>query len=177
MSKRELLAFISKRNVTMTADFVPFSQSRNKAEKHLSLNWVVTIAIEGREVWKGDYSAGCGHTAAYKASRAELGMSNSVIRVDAIRKECETGIAWNAKLSAPRLKVSPNICDVLYSLSLDGSAIDAGGFEQWASDFGYDTDSRKAEAAYKVCIETGLKLRNVLGENGLRELNNAIQDY
>lgn len=32
-------------------------------------------------------------------------------------------------------------------------------FDEWASTFGYDTDSRKALATYEQCREAGPKLR------------------
>ena len=33
-------------------------------------------------------------------------------------------------------------------------------FEEWAREFGYDTDSRKAEKTYNLCLEYGFKAQN-----------------
>jgi hypothetical protein len=44
----------------------------------------------------------------------------------------------------------PRPADVLSSLLLDVTSADQS-FEDWASDFGYDDDSRKAEATYNAC--------------------------
>jgi hypothetical protein len=60
---------------------------------------------------------------------------------------------------------------------MDADAIDHATFADWASDFGYETDSRQAERIYKQCLEIGLKLRAMLGDSTLSELREAAQDY
>jgi hypothetical protein len=57
------------------------------------------------------------------------------------------------------------------------SVLDSGSFEEWAADYGFDTDSRKAETTYRACLDIALKLRNGIGEDGLRKLQEAFQDY
>ena len=58
----------------------------------------------------------------------------------------------------------PVAVDVLDCLISDASSIDyAMGFEDWAADFGYDTDSRKAERIYKACESIGHKVKKFLG--------------
>lgn len=37
-------------------------------------------------------------------------------------------------------------------------------FEEFCGDFGYDTDSRKAEKTFKVCRRMAPKVRNLLGD-------------
>jgi hypothetical protein len=59
----------------------------------------------------------------------------------------------------------PEIGAVLSSLALDASSMSDGEtFEQWADNFGYDTDSRKAEHTYQACKEQAVKLRELLGD-------------
>jgi hypothetical protein len=54
--------------------------------------------------------------------------------------------------------------DVLASLMLDASAYEnARDFSDFAADFGYDEDSRKAERIYAACGVTARKLRQFLG--------------
>lgn len=66
----------------------------------------------------------------------------------------------------PRGALSPPDCDdVLQSLALD-----TGDFETWAADFGYEADSRAAEAVYRTCVDQALKLRGVIGASALDEL-------
>ncbi|TIW00620.1 MAG: hypothetical protein E5V77_09360 [Mesorhizobium sp.] len=68
---------------------------------------------------------------------------------------------------------APSIGDVLQSLARDSDVLDAGGFESWAADYGYDTDSRAAESIYRACLEIAMKLRAGLGESLLAEIRLA----
>ena len=52
----------------------------------------------------------------------------------------------------------PKLDDVLYALIGDASASEES-FDDWCSNFGYDTDSRKALETYLQCQETATKLR------------------
>ena len=131
--------------LTMGAVFVPWSQSRNKGEKYPSLNWLVTLRRNGRDVLTTYYMAGSGHCPAYK----RLGKDRKTVNGDRlIRYECETG--RNSDYGVVDKHINPAIEDVLYSLVSDASVLDAGGFEGWAGDLGYATDSRKAEQVYKA---------------------------
>jgi hypothetical protein len=109
---------------------------------------------------------GCAHCRSYKQG------DSSVMRDKMVREECETGrVPFGMK------KVTPTLRDVMYSLVMDANTIDYASFEEWADEFGYDHDSRKAEAVYKQCLEIALKLRNAIGEDGLAKLREAFQDY
>lgn len=163
--------------LSLESEFVPFSQSRNAKEKHLSLNWRVTLLCKTRKIVTTDYGAGMAHTPAYKAAK---GNKDSVYNHTRIKTECEKGFAvqpnseYTINRNAPIL---PDAKDVIYSLIQDGWAIDYPTYEGWASDLGYDEDSRKGEAIYRACLEIGLKLRASLGEAGLTTLREAFQDY
>jgi hypothetical protein len=70
LSPRDTLAAaIAKHGLTVDAVFVPFSQSRNKAQKSPSLNWRVTLRRNGKDVLTTDYSSGIAHCSA-KANKA-----------------------------------------------------------------------------------------------------------
>lgn len=43
-------------------------------------------------------------------------------------------------------------------------------FEEWAGNFGYDTDSRKAERIYQHCLATGDKLKLILTREQITKL-------
>lgn len=49
-----IAATLESLKLTVEARFVPFSQSRNKAEKHKTLNWFVTVKRDGRNPWSLD---------------------------------------------------------------------------------------------------------------------------
>lgn len=58
------------------------------------------------------------------------------------------------------IKRAPTGGEILGSYARDYlSAHEAGCFEDWAEEFGYETDSRKAEDVYKACLKGGTKLR------------------
>jgi hypothetical protein len=63
----------------------------------------------------------------------------------------------------------------MQSLVRDADALHSAGFDDWAADYGYDTDSRKAESIYRACLEIGQKLRAGLGQALLDELRLAAQ--
>lgn len=194
MARQELEAFMRTHGLTIEAIFVPFSKSRNAKPKGkdaegkprkpwLSLNWKCrllrtvphTTIVVVQEI---DYSAGVGHCKSPK---------NKVKHYyDAcIAAEIETGLPhlyWESFNRPSVVKGSPKVatpdaCDVLAALALDASVLDCGSFEDWASEMGYDCDSREAEAIYHTCLAIALKLRNGLGEVLLAELREACQDY
>ena len=59
----------------------------------------------------------------------------------------------------------PDASGVLYSLVLDANAFgDTGTFEGFCAEFGYDTDSRRAEKMFKACGRTFDRLQVFLGD-------------
>lgn len=186
--KEQILQVAGELGLTMTAEFVPFSQSRNKAEKMPSLNWRVTISrtvfnggLIGKEyeVLTTDYMAGCAHAPGYKQG------DRSVMRDEVVRWECENGFAgnWfdNANIYRDIRKsgkpIKPDFADVLYSLGMDYDVLNASNYEDWGNDCGYDPDSRKGEAIYRACLDIALKLRNAIGEDGMTRLRDACAEY
>jgi hypothetical protein len=87
--------------------------------------------------------------------------------------------AWAVTLRGPNGKLAttfrmgtghngklPECAEVLDSLASDANAYDnARDFADFAAEFGYDTDSRKAEAVYKACGRIAKRLRDLLGED------------
>lgn len=169
-------AAVAALDLTVESVFVPFSQSRNKDEKHRSLNWQVTLKRRGHAVLSTDYSAGIAHCPSYRQRRL------SVDEDAALQWECENGktaqrVPTGASSFYGRKPILPDALDVIYSLVMDSDVLDAGGFEKWAGDLGYDTDSRAAESIYRACLDIALKLRAGIGEEGLHALREAFQDY
>lgn len=58
----------------------------------------------------------------------------------------------------------PTAADVLYCLASDARAGDMS-FDDFCSDFGYDSDSRKAEQTWKACVRMAPRVRRFLGEH------------
>lgn len=159
--------FILERlGVTMSAKFVPFSRSRNKAEKNLSVNWEITLKRGGREIITTDYMQGIAHVPEYTDPQYGRPGFMSIARHDAIRKACERGRRVNP----------PSISDVFYCLLMDAGAIDYRDFSEWAEEYGYDSDSIKARETYDACIATALAFRSAFGEKLLCELRELFAD-
>lgn len=71
----------------------------------------------------------------------------------------------------PLRSKTPTLVDVLECLSLDASSVlNSPRFEDWCADYGYDTDSRKAEEIYRACQGQTGQLRQVVGGEALEEL-------
>lgn len=59
----------------------------------------------------------------------------------------------------------PTAEDVLDCLAMDASGYEnAQSFEDWASEYGYDTDSRKAEKVYRIVKRQAQQLKRMLGD-------------
>lgn len=76
------------------------------------------------------------------------------------------------KLRLKRIKIS----EIVYCTLLDNTE---ENFHDWCSNFGYDTDSRKALAIYLECQENYVRLRKALGQgfSEARELAVNVDDY
>jgi hypothetical protein len=165
---------IDRLGITLTFKFIPFSQSCNKEQKNPSLNYLITLQKSGKDFLTTNYSMGCGHCPSYHKGKL------SIDEWDEIKLECEYGRKIKVLASGNILKgkeIKPDIKDVLYSILSDSSVLDFGTFEEWADCMEYDSDSRKAEKIYRNCLEIGLKMRNGIGEDGLKKLKEVFEGY
>lgn len=71
--------------------------------------------------------------------------------------------ACSRHLSAFVAKVSP--AEVLASVCRDGEDASGQSFADFAANYGYDEDSRKAESVYRACQEGGDKARKLLAHS------------
>ncbi len=184
--------------ITVESKFVPWTQSRNfDPERHIhkspsgkeslrvqegTLNWKVTLKKDGKEILTTDYSAGIGHLPCYQNWDPKThGCRLSLHHAEFMEHELQTGKACTpdayAGFVGNQKAILPNPVDVVWSLTLDSTVLDYSTFEDWACDFGYDEDSRKAEQIYKACMEIALKIRNGLGEGTMTKLRELYQDY
>lgn len=62
--------------------------------------------------------------------------------------------------------VKPNLKDILYCVASDCQSLDGClDYESWASDFGYDPDSRKGEAIYRAVQKEASNMQKLLGHS------------
>jgi hypothetical protein len=176
-------AIAERAGLTMESTFVPYSQSENSkgngpdGKPWESLNWRVTLKRDGRDILTTSYSQGTGYCPADKRK-----WDTKPDKAKAIALEIETGkmatrsVALSGRPVATQRPIpGPSIGEVMQSLVRDADALHSAGFDDWAADYGYDTDSRKAESIYRACLEIGQKLRAGLGQALLDELRLAAQ--
>jgi len=187
---------IERLGLSIRAEFVPFSRSRNAKSdarpSERSLNWRVTLVRrtlnrEGdarfNDVLTTDYRAGIFHCPAYKGLgwNPRWTLENAAL----IEAETETGLAHKKGYGGmarpvpvnPRRKIEPETDDVIYSLAMDSDVLDYSTFEEWTENLGYDADSRNAESIYRACLEIGLKFRNAMGDADFAALRAAASEY
>jgi len=194
-TRAAILALMDELGISISSVFVPWSKSRNYREDakiwERSLNWKVSLVVNGRTLLTTDYSAGVAHCKSYD-HRALKCMQWSLAHAACIERETETGrdSTWidtvhvrggHANPKPGAAVAQPDPVDVLYSLVQDGAAFfNYTDFEDWAADYGLDTDSRKAFTSYRECLEIGANMvRGVggLGEVNFRRLQEALQDF
>lgn len=174
--------FIASLGIKYTARFVPQANSRNRNEKDPSLNWLVTLEANGQKI-ETDYMQGIGHvpgrpqhfdrTIAGQEERKAFDSAAQTGKYPSAR----FGRQWNLNAWAMKPLPEPTLESVLYSLVMDASARDYT-FEEWASEYGYDTDSIKAEASYRACVDIGVGLLRIVGGSAnLETLSNLFQGF
>jgi len=187
----EFIPWSRSRNAPGRYDPGPLSPGANSAERNnraralrngwRSLNWKVRLVrttgaphatIKPRPIWESEYSAGEAHCPAYKDKG--LGTRDSHDRSNAIDSECETGRVYRFSPGlgggyATAKPINPDSVDVFASIVRDAQdALDSGGFEEWAENLGYSSDSRHAEKIFRECVESALKLTAGIGAETLR---------
>jgi len=97
-----------------------------------------------------------------------------------------SGNHWRVRLSRPGKQFTlffstsnpaePQTAEVLDCMASDSLGVDnTRGFEDWASEYGYDPDSRKAEKTYKTCIKQRDKFVHFLGQDLYSQLIDCEQ--
>jgi hypothetical protein len=167
--------------LSMTA--LPLAKRREPIDFPGAHHWsvVVTCAPQGSadRTMECEYSMGSAHMDKVpyaQAARQKHGMTQRDYdtmpkpgsRMSLWQEQCAS-IVWKPK--------APTLADVMHSLTMDASVLDCRSFEDWAAEYGYDTDSRKAEQVYDACLKSALELRALVGDSGLRALQSAFQEY
>jgi hypothetical protein len=172
--KRETLAEAMQRHgITVHAVWSQPRATPGWEQQGRFLQWQCTIRRGGRAILTADYRAGIGHCPSYKQR-----MTQDID--EQVNFECGTGKTakrWPSGRITAGAPILPDSVGVLYSLLSDASVLNFDSFEDWASDYGYESDSRKAETIYRACLDIALKLRNGLGEALMGELQEAAQYY
>jgi hypothetical protein len=151
------------------------------------LAYTVTLSYQGRGILTTAYHLGTGHVSREDIARVSDNYSTparyAAYYVTVLRKPYAKFVdqnGWVAAVAyaANRRNVKPHLADVLHSLCVDSTPYFAHStFEDWAGEYGYDTDSRKALATYEQCIDTGRKLARALPADVLEQVQALTADY
>lgn len=141
-------------NLTCSARLLGYESdtSAPKDKRWAHFAWRVTLKL-GERSHETAYKTGIGH----------------------VNKKCPGHYSENAWLSNPKTPKIPSAADVLASLLSDAQCAE-GTFENFCSNLGYDTDSRKALDTYLACQATGTEMRRFLGEH-YRVVCDAATEY
>ncbi len=174
--QQQIESVLTELGLSIDSLFIPWSMSRNKEEKHPSLNWKISVKHKGREILSCDYSAGMGHCPSYKQGEMSVD-ENHLIDWECGHGKTAMRILPSFGVVAYGAPIFPSSADVFSSLCSESDAINYSSFEEWAESFGYDSDSKSAEKIYQECLRIGLALRNALGEQGFNKLREAFSNY
>lgn len=128
--------------------------------------WRVTLChVASGRTFATDYRCGVGHASREKPSAAGDKVWERA-RLELFPVECARALRRPGRLCMDDCQgdfyiIAPSPSDVLSSLQRDANAPEF--FEDFASEFGYDVDSRKAEATHRACRESRAALAKLLG--------------
>lgn len=164
-AKQQVESILENHGVTFTATLVG-PQTRDGWECDA---WNVSF-VRGDVSERFDYFTGTGHRKANDSAMAKRS-------AHALRNVSKRMLAWKEHYKRyPDKPVAPHPADVLQSLILDASVV-GQSFASWCSDYGYDTDSRKAFAIYEACQANADKFARVFDGAAREALEVALRDY
>lgn len=206
-ARDSVAAYLAEHGITYTAVFVPQSASRNSADKNPTLNWRVTFTGNGRALStdysqgighvpgycqsRATYDHKClqydQHKAAESGQYPARASGTKQSSTDEKGNYIPPKTLWKPATSDTyrinkfgikfRPLPAPDAADVLHSLLLDASVTYATCFEDWASEYGYDTDSRKAEDIYNACKLIARDFNRVFTSAQRAMLADMLKDY
>lgn len=160
---------------------VHISEPMPKVDKDwLGIKYIITLSkgTHSSQQIELEYTLGLGHVKYTKILPYTLNLTDTEANVldvksrkpyAQIKKEyaqCEVSLA--VKL-AKRQKVQPNPAEVLICYCREALEATEQTFEEWASNFGYDEDSRKAEKAYNHGRDSYSKLLKIINKQQIEE--------
>lgn len=127
--------------------YIPHRYPNGVKSHKMQLKWLFQLCQQvGMGNWverhEGRYTQGSGHCEGLSSMNTSLAAYH-----DHVRHQCESGFNLHGH---PVTK--PDQADVMWSLCMDASTcISSPTFEDFCSEFGYDTDSRSALATWDEC--------------------------
>lgn len=159
-----LSALMARDRHLFTIEGIKGTAPKNPNMPDAHVGWSMTIECQGRKL----------ETPFYQSALTSKAMQDKNRPSDARGDNWATIRLWEKRAMRPM----PTLEDVLSCLLMDASGYDnSRNFEDWASEYGYDTDSRTAERTYQTVAEQSKALRHLLGNDRYNEYLNAENDY
>ena len=157
-ARMELAQIATDLGLTVAYEYVKHKYPKDAKPSDFQRKWLVTIHKGDRLVLTSDYFEGCGHCDAHPKGLGRL----TVHDTDAIRRECEDG---------PRNKTPKHPLDALWHIAMDCMGVEnTAGFEEWAGEYGYDTDSIKALKIWQEINGQYHAMKCAIGHEGIERL-------
>jgi hypothetical protein len=172
-AKATVNRILADAGISMVAQHVPTTfDPKSKDWQHVA--WRVTFKSKRGE-FSTDYKQGIGHLSIYPKS-GKLTISD----IEDIQYALKTGKVHkhvgNSYLPSGKPIPAPDPANVVSSLILDAGAADYAKFEDWAADFGYESDSIKALRIFEACRNTALDLNRVFGAHVVEALREPCNE-
>jgi hypothetical protein len=156
------------KELTLTAVQVQPSPER-AANFPDAIHWAITLTAPNGRAMQTEYSEGIGHFIRLPyGQRRTLDVDNIIKTISGQKSNVVAygdvqGLSQyftaRVKRNGVQLKViPPQTLDVLQSLAMDATALDEK-FEDWAANYGYEVDSRKAFATWQKCCDIARDLK------------------
>lgn len=142
----------------------PIAQKDEKEWRNTADAWLFVFDNGSTQ----EYYTGVGHRVAKWQQRDTISEFNRLKKANLT----DHGFKIFIEVSKP---VKPTLDGLLSSLAMDSTA-ESQSFEDWCSDYGSDTDSRKAFETYTACQKSGKFLRG-LGFKDLDALREFYSQY
>lgn len=171
-NRKSVAQFIEQHGITMTCARIPARLDGVEWDKG-AFHYLVTLQCGGRAM-SFNYSMGAAHVE--KIPYEKLGfMGHGFTRNDYNRLPTpgsrHASIAQAEWMKAVYRPKAPDIASVLDCVASDCAGYaNSRCFEDWASEYGYDVDSRKAERTYEAVREQYRQAESLLGRAALNEL-------
>lgn len=188
-------------NLETIAQTLGLTLTSSKPRPYIDKDWRAiaydcVLLRNGKSAWEGEYKMGVGNVTPKHwkrvngwVDRSACNRNGVVLRPhDAVIRMIvqKPGVQFRdpdahvraAVAVAGVLGIKPALEDVLSSLITDGEPDFQGlSFDDWCSEFGYDSDSRKAHATYDACCEVGRRLRRAFTPEELQTLTETLANY
>lgn len=167
--------FIAEHGLTMTSELVPENPNMDDMPKG-SQHYYCTIVMESGEKSLSVYYSVGPHIVEnwlFKHGPKVAWTANE----GAKRREVLRGRDTFGKkeyFDATRKKYRPELADLLNCLASDAPGTE-DSFEDWAANYGYDEDSRKAENTFRIDCKQARELRYLLGREAYETLVYQIE--